>query len=332
MARKRQAEVTPESVDDMTDEEVTALMEGQDEAPAENEDADDKDATDDTKTDSDGDEADAADQADEGDGDDKPNDGEQDEGRTETVDFKRYDYERNRRREAEKARDAEKAEWSRRFDELLKRQQPAAQEQERGPVVPDADDPLGRINYMFDRMQRQEQETAEQRQQREQAEQQQNYVRQVIGEAVVEFQGAAQADPTLAEAYDAVKQSFEGELRLYRTPPHEMQARLNDLEAQHILFAKQNGIPVDEYIRNLATSRGWQPRPAQQEKAKDEGGADEAAKEQGRKRSKSLSNGGGSPGVSDALTPQQILDMSPAEFDAFMEKEGSVSEYLERVS
>lgn len=337
MARNpRQRDVTAENVDNLSDEEVTALMnEGEPDEPGEDAGEQAEQASDPDEGVSRADDAKVAD----GDGE-KPAEGEQepppeneegregDDGKSETVDFKRYDYERNRRRDAEKARDAERAEWARRFDELLNaRQQPPAPE-EQAPEVPGEDDPLGRLNYVFDRLQQNEQETAEQTHQREAAEQQQTYARTAIGEANAEFQRAAQADPSLNDAYEALKASLAAELAV-TTPQHELQARLNQVEAQHILWAKQNHVPVDEYVRQLATSRGWTPKP--DDPPGSDNGATGAAKQvQGRKRAKTLSNSGGSPGVGDTLTAEQILAMSDSEFDALIEKNGSVSEYLER--
>lgn len=331
MARKKaQQEVTPESVDEMSDEEVTALMEAEEPAAGPADEGTDEPAPE-AKA-----EPESADEPAQGeDGAEEPVDGDEDTAKAETVDFKRYDYERNRRRDAEKAREAERAEWSRRFDELLKAKQ-AAQPPENvdtsiPPDFPGDDDPMGQLEYLKQEFITRRQASVEQDQQREQARQEAAYRDRILNEAVMDYQSAVQADPSVADAYEAMQRSFLRELQLYGTPPQQVQAQMQNIEAQHIVYAKQNGIPIDDYIRNLAASRGWVPKQPDADPAP-EPDKDERAKEEGRKRSKSLSNGGGSPGVSDSLTAEAILAMSDKEFDALMEKHGSISEALNAAS
>lgn len=317
MAPKKDQEVTPESVDEMTDDQIAALMQGEgDPATETGQEAPEQGA----EAAQEGEQQQAG--ADAG-AEDGGGDGGEPE-KAESVPFKRFDHERNRRREAERRAEQERAEWQRRFDELLKAGGPKQAPEDRPkPTIPDPNDPLGRLNFVFERVQQFEQQTAEQQRQAQLEAEQRQATERLLQESVQEYNVALEGDPTLGQAYEALIQSFQAEVGAYRLPPQQASAYLQNLELQHMAYARQNGIPLPEYIKGLATARGWRPEPVAPEQQ-----PTPPKQAEGPKRAKSLSNGGGSPGVTPGLTAEQILNMSDAEFDALVKQHGSLSAAL----
>lgn len=330
MAKKAEqgvAEVTAENVDDLTDEQIAAMMaEGGDQEVTEQEGAAQEaekapEGGDDAK----GDEKAAGDDDSAGNGDDT---GDDDAQKAESVPFKRYDYERNRRKQIEQEAKEEKERWQKRFDELLKVQ--GKPEEKAKPVdeIPDPDtDPVGAVRWAREQIIQQQQERTQQTEAQRQEQEQREASMRLLQEANEEFAAAESGDPSVRQAYEALVKSFAAEAKAYRMTPQQTQQYLQQTEFQHIAYAKQAGIPIADYITGLASARGWAPQaePAQQQ---DNARQAEANRDEARRRSTTLSNGGGAPGVSDTLTAEDILSMSDKEFDALIAKHGSVADAL----
>lgn len=328
MPRKKAESPTPESVDDMTDEQVEAALaesEGpdpaQEAAEAENqpEPAPEPEKAEEQAPEATQEAADA---------DPDPDSGDDDGEKSENVPFKRYDYERNRRRDLEKQREEDNARWAKRFDDLMQRVGQPQQAQE--PVkdsaneMPGDNDPMGQLKWLKDRFTEFSQQTEEQRQQQEQATAEQEAQRQLLADAGAEFQQAVQADPDVQGAYNALVQSFAREAQAYGLTGYQLQQHMQQTEMQHVAYARQNNIPLDRYIKGIASARGWAPQPAQQQNTE----AQAQANTEAQKRSKTLSNSGGSPGVTDSPSAQQLMEMSDKEWDAYMEKHGGTEAVL----
>lgn len=306
MSKQKAESVTPETVDDMTDEQVTEFMQSQGEDLPE---VDDQQAAQQAKA-----------AVDEKSVEEAGDDTEKQAEKAETVDFKRYDYERNRRRKAEEEREREKAEWARRFDELLKSTKAEKPGDQPKIEIPDENEnPVETIAWLkkqiSDMAAARDQETNEQKQARER----EAFTAQIVDQAGAEFSQAVQADPTLGQAYQSLIESFKREAAMYRMTPVQTERFLYDSEVQHLMYARQNRIDLSDYIKGLATARGWAPQAVQQQEQGKQNAAD------AQRKAKSLSNGGGSPGVSDSITAEQLLGMSDADFDAFVAKHGSLS-------
>lgn len=331
MAKKAEqgvAEVTAENVDDLTDEQIAELMaEGDEpEAAAEPE----KAAPEPEKPEEGAETAQEPEKA-AGEGDDPDNgEGEGDDPqKAESVPFKRYDYERNRRKQIEQEAKEERERWQKRFDDLLKAQGKPEEKAKAADEIPDPDtDPVGAVRWAREQIIQQQQERTQQTEAQRQEQEQREASMRLLQEANEEFAAAESGDPSVRQAYDALVKSFAAEAKAYRMSPQQTQQYLQQTEFQHIAYAKQAGIPIADYIMGLASARGWAPQaetPAQQQ---DNAQQAEANRDAARRKSTTLSNGGGAPGVSDSLTAEDILSMSDKEFDALIAKHGSVADAL----
>lgn len=332
---KKSEPVTAENVDDLTDEQIAELMNAEpDDDNAEtteaNAAAEGADKARGGETDKAGDvDAEAtqkaADDAEKAKGDD-----DDEAQKAESVPFKRYDYERNRRKQIEQEAKEERERWQKRFDELLKAQGGKTEDagaEAKPDAIPDPDtDPMGAVRWAREQILARQQQDADAERQRQEAEQQQQASARMLQEANDEFAAAETGDPTVRQAYDALIASFQAEAQAYRMTPQQMQSYLQQTEFQHIAYARQSGIPLADYVKSLATARGWRPESASSAQVDQQ--QIETNKADAQRKAKTLSNGGGAPGVSDSLTADDILGMSDKEFDALIAKYGSVAEAL----
>lgn len=196
------------------------------------------------------------------------------------------------------------------------------------PAIPNGDDdPIHTVKWT--QQQVIEMREAAERRDREDKEAREAFAneRALVADAGAEFAEAAKVDPALQQAYDALVRSFQAEATLYRVPPHEIQQHLARTELQHIAFARQNRIPLADYIKGAAQARGWQaaaavaaPAPAQK--------TDLAAVAAAQQRHQSLSDapGGDAPAPLDA---KALAKMSDKEFKAWMSRKGNDAKFDE---
>jgi hypothetical protein len=244
--------------------------------------------------------------------------------------------ERERRKEAEADRQKIAENYQKLLDrttQILQAQQPAGQEREQEPVIPTWDqDPLQAGQWTQQELialkKRLETEDAERRQNV----QAQNEWRTIIDTAREQFTAAEKTDPTVRDAYDALKASYSAELKALGHPPQAIAEQLATIEAQGIRYALQSGIPVADYVVQIATARGWQRRAAPANDA----GLSEAEKiakrEETRLASQSLGKAGGAVVNTGTISPQELLDMSDADFEAYKKKHGSVAHAFRQAS
>lgn len=229
------------------------------------------------------------------------------------------------RAEAREAREQARI-LSDRWNEFLASQRKPEPEK---PAIPNADqEPIDAIKWAVEQVQgiqtAREQENAEQRQAREASERQMA----MLQSAGAEYASASKADPTVDQAYAALRQSFVAEAQAYRVPPHLLKQHLDQTEMQHIAFAKQNGIPIADYVKGLATARGWQPQAPQAQQPPAVQKPDLAAVAAAQQRHQSLSDapGGDAPAPLDA---KALAKMSDKEFKAWMSRKGSEAKFEE---
>lgn len=310
---KRQAEpVTPENVDDLTDEQLTEVMEGmQGEEPQEPEKAEAKPAPE-----PEGDESsEPAASDDEDTGKEPP--------KAETVDFKRFDYERNRRKEAERLAQEKEAEWARRFDELMKAQKGPEKKEPEAPAIPDwEEDPIARMQSVEQRIEEFMSGVKGQTEEQKAAQQQREQEQWVIATADQTFAKAAPDNPDIQEAMDFAIQAVQQELQAKGFYGPAFQQEYQRQIVHYAANAPQDPRDFAEYVRRNARYWGW---GGSQKQEQEQAAQPQVDTNEAQRRAKSLSNGGGSPGVSDSITPEQLLNMSEKEFNAYMEKHGSVS-------
>jgi hypothetical protein len=173
---------------------------------------------------------------------------------------------------------------------------------------------------------RREQEERAQAETRQRTETQQRQA--IMSTASAEFEQAQKLDPEIKPIYDALFTSFAREIEFFPGLTLEQRRQqIADTEFSHIAYAKQNNIPLADYIRGLAAARGVQitqtsPQPAPQKKT------DMAAVAASQQRHQSLSDapGGDAPAPLDA---KALAKMSDKDFKAWISKRGNEQKFDE---
>lgn len=159
-------------------------------------------------------------------------------------------------------------------------------------------------------------QTLEQRQRAERESQQE---REVLTRSQDLFRQAVTDDPGVQDAYQALYASFAAEAQAHGlTDRAQLQNHLAGVEKQHIFYAMERGIPIGDYVKGLAKARGWAgaPKPAAIDPAAAISGIQEA--DAIKRAATSLTSTGGAPARTGVPTPQQLLDMTPKQFNDFM--------------
>lgn len=210
-----------------------------------------------------------------------------------------------------------------RLEERWNMMQAAQKEQEKPKAVipnPD-DDPVGALEWTYNQIRQQQDAQARQQQEFEQRSQQEQQVRQVVDYVEHNYNETVQADPTVAEAYNAAFQSYAQEFQYlgYQGKALEqvMQQQLLNFQwsaAQQM----QQGVTIGDFIKNIAKTRGWQakaPDPVDPGKMELNEKLDGIAK--AIDASKTIGSTTARAGA-DALSAAAIADMPAHEFEAWM--------------
>lgn len=266
---------------------------------------------------------------DEGDGEDSKG-----KGKSEFVPHKTFHFANEKRKAAEaelKTERENRARLEERLNIILAAQQPKT-EAPKEPEIPDPEvDPIGYIKW--DRQQKMDAaaKARETEAQTEQQRQEQEYVDTVFNDSVAEFQATAAVEPDLPTMYEGVWNSYINELRAAGIPEQNLVQQAQALEKQHMLYAKQQGIPIVQYLKGIAKARNINiqaptstPPAAANDPARDAEGKFKAAekREQAKQAGASLGNTGGAVANMGGLTVDQVLNMDDAEFKAYMDANG----------
>lgn len=243
----------------------------------------------------------------------------------ENVPFGRFERERQRRKEVEtnsareiadlRQRDADR---EARLLDIMARFAPQ-QEQSEPESPPDPYlNPVEATAYATKKLQA----LQEQNRQRDEAEQANQSEQQMFNRSVQEFGAAAQQDPLVQTAYDALYASYKVEGEAYGLQGQDLKNWLDKTEKAQMFYAMQAKIPLGQYVKGLAKARGWSgaaPAPKQSlvEPAPIAANDGMAAI---RAASASLSPSGGSPARTGQPSPQELLDMSPKQYDEWRSK------------
>ncbi len=256
-----------------------------------------------------------------------------------TVPHKTFHYERERRKAAEKLVQDERDRFARleeRTKLLLEAQNKPAAEATTQPAedeIPDPEkDPLAAIKWVRDQIAAKNKTETEQRQTQQRQQQEQRQFQEVFERVNADYSQATQADPTVTEAHNALRRSIGEELiALGRTQQQALQ-ELTQIENQHLMYIAQTGQNVGDYIKRLASTRGWKPEtPKAAEPAPAQTAQQPNPKlEQARQAGASLGSSGGAVANSGTITPQMLADMPEADFKAYMEKHGSTRRAFEQ--
>lgn len=248
----------------------------------------------------------------------------------ENVPFGRFERERQRRKEVEtkaaaeietlRQRDAQREE---RLLDIMARFAPQ-------PVEPVAEEPLDPYQNPVEATARTAKDVADLRamiESRNKADEATQAEQQMFNRSVQEFGNAAQQDPLVQSAYDALYASYKIEGEAYGLQGQELKTWLDKTEKSQMFYAMQNKIPLGTYVKGLAKARGWsgsapQPAPSAVNDAMRAAMSDPANDGLAaiRAASASLSPSGGSPARTGQPSPQELLDMSPKQYDEWRSK------------
>jgi hypothetical protein len=247
------------------------------------------------------------------------------DGTRKTVPHGQFHRERERRKAAEDERQKLAENYQKLLDRTTQLLQPPPQAEPEEPAIPSwaGPDPLAAGEWTQKELIALKTQLAEKSKQ----EQERANVSQVLNSVNAVLERDIQADPTVKDAHQALRKSYGEEyLAMGYTPQQALQA-VNELERQHAIFMYQNNIPPGEYLKRLGAARGWvakAPEPANDTNQQTE--AERIAKqEQTRIASLSLGRTGGAVVNTGTITPEQLLDMSDEDFDAYKKKHGSVA-------
>lgn len=243
-----------------------------------------------------------------------------------TVDVRALQEARAEAREAKQRASLLEQRWND-FLAGSQQQQPKAQEPAKKEIPKFGTDPIGagewtqeQIIAILDAQRQTAEKTAtEQREEQE---------FQALSQPVIQdYEATKQADPTIDDAYNALRKSQGEEMVAMGYSIPEAQKELARLEREHIKFVAARGIPIGGYIKALASARGWQPGSAaqvQQQPAK----TDLRAVADTQQRHMSLSDAPGGETV-PPLDAKALARMSDKDFKAWMSKKGNDAKFDE---
>lgn len=240
-----------------------------------------------------------------------------------TVDVRALQEARAEAREAKQRATILEQRWN---DFLAGSQQQAKPEQPEAPAVPKfGADPIAagewtqeQILAILNDQKAEKERTATV--QREEAE-----FRAVAEVVIQDYEATKQADPSLDDAYNALRKSQGEELLAMGYSIPQAKAELDRMERDHIKFVASRGMPIGSYIKALASARGWQPgAPSAQQPAK----VDLKAIADTQQRHQSLSDAPGGEAI-PPLDAKALARMSDKDFKAWMSKKGNDAKFDE---
>lgn len=210
-----------------------------------------------------------------------------------------------------------------RWNEYLAAQQAPKQPEPEKPVIPGPDDPMGRLNWTAEQLIAQQAEQQRQAAEREQQTAQEREFNAAFTRVDADFRAAAAVDPTLNDAYNALRESQGKELLAIGYSIPEAKAELDRVEKQHVLYVAQRGISIADHIKNLAQVRGWQAKAPEAAPAPK---TDLAAVAAAQQRHQSLSDAPGGETV-PVMDAKQLANMTDKQFKAWMSKKGNEEKF-----
>lgn len=246
------------------------------------------------------------------------------EPKSETVPHGRFHRERELRKQAETRAQELERNYSVLSDRLTQlfalQQQPMPAQQQEQPDGPPSDDPVSALNWLVERYKQQEQRNAEQATMYQQQAGHQQFVNSLAQ--------AENAFRATADDYDAalsfMAQSRDTELRL-AYPMSTEQQRQQYILTEWSQMAAANfeaGRNPAQQIYELAKARGYAKAAPAPDAQAQQAAAEIAKREEARQASMSLGATGGGVANTGQVTPEQLLDMSDEDFEAYKKKHG----------
>lgn len=205
---------------------------------------------------------------------------------------------------------------------LAGQQAPKPEVQQEAPAVPKWDqDPLAAGAWTQQQIIEMREAQATQQRETEQRTQQEQQFQQAFERVNTDYTQAIAADPTIPQAYDALRESQGKELLAMGYTIPQAQQELARMEREHIRFVADRGLNIGEYIKALSSARGWQATAAAPAAAppvtRD---LSAVAASQARHMSLSDANGGE---VATPVDAKALASMTQKQFNAWMAKNGN---------
>lgn len=161
-------------------------------------------------------------------------------------------------------------------------------------------------------------QAAQQRETQQRTQEEQQF-QQAFTKVDADYNAALSVDPTLSQAYDKLRESQGKELLAMGYTIPQAQQELQRLEREHVQYVANRGLNIADYIRAMATARGWQAgAPAVAPPVTRDLGA--VAASQSRHMSLSDANGGE---VANPVDAKALAGMTQKQFNAWMAKNGN---------
>jgi hypothetical protein len=253
-----------------------------------------------------------------------------DKGKTDTdkppegfVPHKALHAEREERKRVEASLAASKREWEAKFNIILGELTKSSQERQALPPpqedaefgIPPPDNPMDYIAWrrtqdIEERKQRKqwEKDQAERGKTETSQREQWEAFNRDLANANRDWEQVVAAVPEMDAVLGGLRESFARELKLNGWHGPQLIQKINELESQHAVHAYRQGIPIADYVAQLAAARGVQP-PQRQVATNGDGGGERPNGKTGdgaaqieqltkaQEAAESLSNtGGGAPG------------------------------------
>lgn len=195
---------------------------------------------------------------------------------------------------------------------------PAEQKQEAPPVPKWDQDPLAAGAWTQQQIIEMREAQATQQRETEQRNQQEQQFQQAFEKVNTDYSQAIAADPTIPEAYDKLRESQGKELLAMGYTIPQAQAELAKIEREHVQYVASRGLNIGDYIKAMATARGWQAAPVAPPPVNRDLSA--VASSQARHLSLSDANGGE---VATPVDAKALANMTQKQFNAWMAKNGN---------
>lgn len=227
-----------------------------------------------------------------------------------------------REREARERAEANFQKFLDRFYAEQQQAQPKEAEVDPDDFPGDPEDYIGQIEWL----KQQYRNTRQEQRQQQTVQSQQVQQQRLVSQQAARLQSVWNEQPVLKDAYNALLESWAGEMAMQGYVGPELTARVNQIESQWAVWAASQGKNIEEVIWGLAHQRGF--RPPAEAASGDEGGkratqdpetgrfvspdAEKAAKlADAQERNGSLSQAPGAP--VEKLSAKDIAKMSEDE-------------------
>lgn len=198
------------------------------------------------------------------------------------------------------------------------------QQQEQQPEIPDENSqPIETIAWLKQQLLAKNQQEQQSQAEWQERQRQENAARERYTYADQKYREVEQADPEVGDAYSFARESYRNELRALGVPEAQLPAREQMFIQSFVNNIIDRELDIAEFVKTIAKSRGWQPKPAQQQQeVTDKLKRIEGAQSQAR----SVGQAGGRSG-SEELGLAELVAMPRAEFEAWYANEKNAARY-----